>query len=153
MCLFWPSVRIGLCIRIYKIRIESKGIFLTFSQNYVASSNRPSSCKLTFKTGYFLSKNIVFFELLLRLFWLHICMGLCESMPRVKNWKQRYSFSIVNKSTRQLTFQVTFTFYINFQKKAMSAKFDHFFSYWCVHFDTLFWWDSKYVCHELNTEN
>ena len=83
----------------HKLKTENKDIFAKLPISLVAC-NWHSPCKLIFKEAIFY-QNYWFFELLLRLFRPYILMTLCASKPRIKNWEQRYLFSIVKKSSKQ----------------------------------------------------
>lgn len=112
----------------------------------------------------------------MRLFWPDIRMGLCRSMPRIKNWKQVFflncqsinkaiGFSsnlyLVNWSLKEGNFSQGWdNTYVTrnwckliFKTSFFSGKCLDLFSYCSVHFDSLFEWYYIYVCQELKIEN
>ena len=82
----------------------------SWEQSYVFSNvnkltkqftcNWPSPGKLTFKWGYFLPD--ITNCIIMCLFWSLARIGLLRYVSGVKNWGQRYVFSVSKKSTKQL---------------------------------------------------
>ena len=122
-------------------------IFKIWSQQL--EYNWPSPCWLSFKSGYFQPYLSIFFSDLYDHFdslfeWN--CVNVCVTLETGE--KKAYIVNFQN-FIKAVDMNLTGNWSIKLRKGLFSAKYNHYFRYWFLHFHLLFGGHFAYVCHNL----
>ena len=131
MRLFWTPVRMGMYIRMPQHK-NWKRKYLQYFWHTSGLHYGKEASKRTF-----FSKKALSFWWFSGSFRTPVRMGICVRMQWLKNWKAN-KFTLHNENIKQeIGIQLSCILEVKLQKEHFLAKYQLFFNYWRVYFQTV----------------